>query len=155
MTNFEFKSYTPTPGEKHLGIAEIKAYGKFVLRYKLILKKDGNGIFPAPATYKLTEMGQERYVPAFTIDSNSDKEECESIIIANVRRLTQNSTVASPQMPQNQPMGYSPIPSYQTPQIPQQQQPSPFGQMHPFSSTPNLQQTSNNHGFTTPENVPF
>ncbi len=144
--NFEFKSYTPTPTEKHLGIAEIKAYGKFMLRYKIIQKKDGQGIFPAPATYKLTEMGQERYVPAFTLDSNSDKEECEGIIIANVRRYMQQAQ-GTPQMAQNANAGFSTIPNYPQPQIPQ---PSPFGSMQSFGAQPG-QQSFTPQG----DNVPF
>ena len=157
MSNFEFRGYTPTPGEKHLGIAEIKAWGKIVLRFKIVPKKDGSGFFPVPASLKIVDgPGQERYVSAFTIDSNSDKEEAESIVVANVRRLMQP---AQP-IPQNfapQPQqGNMMQPAYQQYQQPQQMQPGPFNafpqQQSIFGQVqPGQGQTQS----TKTDNVPF
>lgn len=117
MSNFEFRGYRPTPGEKHAGIAEVKAWGKIILRYKIIPKKDGNGFFPATASLKINESGQDVYASAFTIDSNSDREECESVIMSNVRRVMQGpqNVIASPPINQIKQTGtYTPVPPYQS-----------------------------------------
>jgi hypothetical protein len=83
--NFEFLDYLPTPGEKHLGIARVKCWGKIVLRYKIVPKKDGGGVFPGCASYKVVDGGEETYVPAFVLDSNSDREDVEALIRKGVR----------------------------------------------------------------------
>lgn len=97
MSNFEFVSYVPTPTEKHLGIATVKAYGKFILRYKVIPTKDGQNFFPAPASYKIGEA----YVHAFQLDSNSDKEELENLIKNSVRPQVNTSKHVLPQKVEN------------------------------------------------------
>lgn len=86
--DFEFIDYTPTPGEKHLGLAKVKCWGKIVLRFKIVPTKDGSGAFPAAASYKIVENGADRYVPAFILDSNSDKEDLEGLIKSNIKRYT-------------------------------------------------------------------
>ena len=76
MGNFEFVRYEATPGEKHLGIATVKAYGRIVLRYKIVPNKDGSGFFPAAASYKLpSHGGEDAYISAFLLDSRSEEEE--------------------------------------------------------------------------------
>lgn len=92
MSNIEFLNYLPTPSEKHLGIATVKMYGKIILRYKIVPMKDGNGFFPTPASYKITDENGERYVPAFMLDSNFEKDELETLIKANIRRYMTNGT---------------------------------------------------------------
>lgn len=85
--NFEFCDFTATPGEKYLGIAKIKFYGKIVLRYKIVPKKDGSGYFPVPASIKMpSDDGVDNYVSCFTVDSNSDKEDIEELIRKNIRK---------------------------------------------------------------------
>ena len=124
--NFEFLDFTPTPSEKHLGIAKVKFYGKIVLRYKIVAKKDGLGYFPTVSSYKMpTPDGSDSYAPAFTIESNSDKEDIEQLIRVNCRRYLEPSALAQP-APQ-------PIPNYN--QQPQQQQ-------APFIQRPEYQQQS-------------
>lgn len=91
--SFEFIDYIATPEEKHLGIARVKAWGKIVLRFKIVPTKDGSSFFPAAASYKIIENGTERYVPAFILDSNSDKEDLESLIKSNVRRFTLGASI--------------------------------------------------------------
>jgi hypothetical protein len=74
---YEFIQYTPTPGEKHLGIAEVRVYGAItiVLRYKIIAKRDGTGCFPACSSYKMpNRMPGEEYESCFVIDSRSENE---------------------------------------------------------------------------------
>ncbi len=134
--NFEFMDFVPTPGEKHLGIARVKFYGKIVLRYKIVAKKDGLGYFPTVASYKMpTPDGSDSYASAFTIESNSDKEDVEQLIRVNCRRYLEPSALAQP-APQ-------PVPNYnynlqqnQAPfiQRPEYQQPS-FPDMPPAFDT--------------------
>lgn len=84
---FEFKKYTPTPGEKYLGIAEIKILGEtpIILRFKIVPRKDGKGNFPAIASYKMPnrDVGDE-YDECFMLDSRSDNEECIKTIMHHV-----------------------------------------------------------------------
>lgn len=91
----EFLKYELTPGERHLGIATVRLYGKILLRYKIIPTKDGNSFFCAAASYKMPGEGanEERYVPAFMLDSNHEKEELETFIKDRVKRcMAQSST---------------------------------------------------------------
>lgn len=103
--DFIFMDYLPTPLEKHLGIVKIKAWGKIVLRYKIVQKKDGHGFFPVAASYKLPgDQGEETYVSAFVLDSNSDKEEVETLIRSKLKvilskpeqKVSQNFSSPSP-----------------------------------------------------------
>lgn len=86
MSSFEFVKYEATPGEKYLGVATVKAYGKIVLRYKIVPNKDGSGFFPAAASYKLpSNGGEDVYVSSFLLDSRSEEEEMNAVIRANVK----------------------------------------------------------------------
>lgn len=89
MANFEFINYTATPGEKHLGIATIKMYGKLIARFKIIANKDGRGIFPAPACYKMTDETGERWIDCLMVDSRSEHEEMETVIRHGVKKALQ------------------------------------------------------------------
>jgi len=80
---FEFIKYEPTPQEKHLGIATVKLYGKIIARYKIVPTKDGTSFFPAAASYKVGD----RYESCLILDSNSEKEELDAMIKANVRSI--------------------------------------------------------------------
>jgi len=92
MNNFQFISYAPTPGEKHLGIATINYHGKLILRYKIMPTKDGSNFFPVPAAYKVGET----YQSAFTLDSNIEKEEVENLIKIHVKKSIQSASSSSP-----------------------------------------------------------
>lgn len=87
MNNLEFLNYIPTPGEKYIGIATVKLYGKIILRYKIVPTKDGSGHFPAPASYKV---GDE-YAHAFTLDSMSENDELKKLIMSNVKQALQKT----------------------------------------------------------------
>lgn len=87
MGNIEFLNYIPTPNEKHLGIATIRIDKRIILRYKIVPMKEGSGYFPTASSYKITEDGVDRYIPAFILDSNFEKEEVESLIKSNVKRF--------------------------------------------------------------------
>lgn len=85
MQQFEFIKYEPTPGEKQEGIAFIKAYGRIMLRFKIVKTKDGKGYFPACSSYKMgTQNGEDIYLAAFVIDSKSEDEELRNLIRAKV-----------------------------------------------------------------------
>ena len=98
MNNFEFLGFLATPNEKHLGIASVKCYGKIVLKYKIIRQKDSTHIFPAPASYKLVVDGADKYVPAFLLDSMSDKEILDDLIIRNVKSSLAPSAHVAPKV---------------------------------------------------------
>lgn len=85
----EFIKFERTPGEKHLGIATVKMYGKIMLRYKIIPSKDGASFFCAPpsATKMVGQDGKDYYPASFVIDSNSENETLQNFIKAHVSLL--------------------------------------------------------------------
>ena len=89
--NIKFKRYIATPGEKHLGIAEVY-YKDILLRYKISPGKEG-GWYVQPASHKINDFGEERYVPSFRIDSITAGEEVEACVRSNVKSLI---TIDSP-----------------------------------------------------------
>ncbi len=92
MNKFEFIRYEPTPGEKHLGIVTMKLYGKMIARYKIVSTKDGQNFFPASASFKIGE----QYHHAIMLDSNSDKEELDYLIKANVKAILNGNNPQAP-----------------------------------------------------------
>jgi len=82
----EFIDFKKTPGEKHLGIATIK-YNGIILRYKIIPTKDGKNCFAAPSAYKVTENYEDRYIPAFVIDSQTDDQRVKDFMLGKVREV--------------------------------------------------------------------
>lgn len=90
MNNIEFVSFERTPAEKHLGIATIRMTypdGFFLIRYKIVLMKDGVNIFPGMASYKISDMGMDTYVEAFTVDSRVKEKEISDLIRRNVKQF--------------------------------------------------------------------
>lgn len=83
MTQMDFLSYQEVKGQKFLGIASV-CYNGVMLRYKIVMTKDGSGYFPASASYNVGENGQERYVTAFCLDSNMQNELLKELIMKNV-----------------------------------------------------------------------
>ena len=81
----EFIKFEDTPSEKYLGIATVKLYGKIILRYKIVPTKDGTGVFPTSASYKVSREGADYYLPAFIVDSRAEEEEIKSVILRGVR----------------------------------------------------------------------
>jgi hypothetical protein len=96
MTNdFEFIKYEPTPGEKHLGLATVKAFGKILLRFKVIPAKNG-GFFSAPLSCKLPD---GTYTPSFILDSRCDEEELFTIIRKNVKPFQKQMPIVNEEIP--------------------------------------------------------
>lgn len=81
--NIKFKRYIATPGEKHLGIAEVY-YKDILLRYKVIPGKEG-GWYLQPSSHKINDFGEDRYVPSFMIDSRTADEEVLACVRSNVK----------------------------------------------------------------------
>ncbi len=74
MNEFKFIKYEATPKEKHIGLMTVVVRG-IVLRYKIVRTKDGNSLFPASASYKMSGEDEEaRYLSAFSLDSQSEQE---------------------------------------------------------------------------------
>lgn len=99
MNKFEFLSYIPTPGEKHLGIATVRIYGKIICRYKIVPTKDGSSYFPAAPSVKIGD-GEQPYKSAFELDSRSEHEELTDIVKKGVKQAMQPQT-AQPQYVQS------------------------------------------------------
>ncbi len=91
-TKFEFLKYELTPGEKHLGIATVKLYGKMIAKYKIVPTKDGSAFFPAAPSIKIGD----KYESCIMLDSNSDKQELDTLIKANVAGNRSEPQVAPP-----------------------------------------------------------
>ena len=87
---FEFIKYEATPSERHLGIATIKLYGRLLARFKIVKTKDGSTFFPAAASHKVGD----RYESALVIDSNSEKEELDTMIKYNVKLILDGGKIA-------------------------------------------------------------
>lgn len=98
MNQIEFINYVETPNERQLGIATIKAWGKILLRYKVMPRKDGSGFFVVPAAHKI----EAQYVSAFQLDSISDKEAVEKCILSNIAATNKLAQAATPSRQQFQ-----------------------------------------------------
>src|SRR5271169_2541645 len=87
MNQYEFLNYTATPTEKHLGIVTIRAWGKIILRYKLVPNKDGTGFFIGCASYKLPNAisGGDEYKEAFLLDSNYESKELDTFLRSHLK----------------------------------------------------------------------
>lgn len=86
MNPFEFLSYEATPGEKQLGIATIRAWGKIILKYKIVEKKEG-GFFESASSIKngTDGEGKDNYEKVFMIDSMYETQQIKKLIEHHVR----------------------------------------------------------------------
>lgn len=91
MAACEFKSYQPTPGEKYLGIVTVKRHND-IIRFKWVAKKDGKGCFASSCSIKIVEDGQDVYLPAFLLDSLTEREEMDTIIRRGVNAAIAEQT---------------------------------------------------------------
>lgn len=78
----QFISYTPTPGEKYIGVSAITTTVKARVLYKIIPTKDGSSFYPVTTSVKIGDS----YSSAFVVDSNIEKEEIENIIKQGVKK---------------------------------------------------------------------
>lgn len=106
MNDFEFINYLETPDEKYfMGIACVRLYGKIVLKYKIVERKDGSSFFIAPPSYRLPLPNSEdfKYIDAFMIDSRMEHEELQDFIRSHVDKHMNSHSVNQPQQQQQQP----------------------------------------------------
>ena len=140
MSKFEWRGFTPTPAEKHLGIAEVKIHGDtpIVLRFKIVARKDGSGYFPNIASYKMpNRMSGEEYDECAMLDSRSDHDTCIKFIMHHFSewQKSKQPSVFSPQAQAQPP--FIQRPEYQSASA---QQPNPnYGQT---AQQPPMQQMS-------------
>lgn len=88
MNNAEFIEYLATPNDDWMeGIATVRLYGKIILRYKIVLKKDGSGYFVAPANFRISEGDQNKYLDACMLDSRMEHDDLMKMIRHNVNRF--------------------------------------------------------------------
>lgn len=128
MSQMEFVSYQAVQGQKYLGIATVNFNG-VMLRYKIVSNKDGTGYFPASASYNVGTEGQDRYIAAFCIDSNSQNEILKELIMERVGLLFANPQQArapAPQAQQRQQGSYTQQPQNQNHQMSPQDEQLPF-----------------------------
>jgi hypothetical protein len=93
---FEFIRYdAANVGEKFVGIATVKIYGKFIVRVKEIFTKTGTHTFLAAPSVKIGE----KFEQAFEIDSKSEQEEFNTYVrsgIAEFKRKVYNPSQQRP-----------------------------------------------------------
>ena len=103
MNNIEFISYEPTPEEQYMmGIATVSLYGKIILKFKIVEKKDGTTFFVAPANYRVADGGGSyKYIDAIMLDSRMEHEELMGLIRQGVNQAM-NPQQQQPQSVHNQ-----------------------------------------------------
>lgn len=113
----QFLKYVPVQGEKYLGIAIVRWFGKIILRYKVMQSQDGQGYWVAAGSAKIGKKrdGSDNYEEWFQLDSSYDREEMKEFILMNVE----------PILAQKQASVFAPPPQYSAhAQQPQQQAPN-------------------------------
>jgi hypothetical protein len=78
----EFLDYTPTPTEKHLGIASVMIDDIIVLKYKIVPGKQDKGFYIQTSSLKTSETD---YTPSFIVDSRKDEESIKETIRIEIK----------------------------------------------------------------------
>jgi hypothetical protein len=92
MQPYELLEYLPTPGDKQLGIATVRCWGKIVLKYKIVSGKDGHGFFASEAGGIKTGMsadGKDIYEKIFVVDSNYEDKAIKTFISRSINPYSQ------------------------------------------------------------------
>jgi hypothetical protein len=117
--NFEFISYKSTPGDQYMiGIATVKLFGKVLVRFKHVKKKDGNGDFFAMQSYAITEDGQKKYLECVLLDSRSDEELLMDAVREGYRKSMQRQSVQEAPVFSQIPLSTNTNPSVFDPSMP-------------------------------------
>lgn len=123
MNNVEFLSYTPTPNEKHEGVATIRVDRRFIFRFKITANPKGEGYFSNAPSLKI----DENYYPAFTFDSSYESDEVRKFVLNHAKNAMQERYSPPAFTPQIS------MPPMQYQEAPQQQQEFSFNpQPTPF-----------------------
>lgn len=102
MKNFEVCKFEKNEdGSNCVGSVDVRLEIPVILRYKIIKKKDGSGVFYAPPSFKITQNGEDRYLPAFVIDSNYQSDEIRAEIQTFLHNLKekQRGSLSNPVPP--------------------------------------------------------
>jgi len=84
MAKYQFVDFIPTPNEKHLGVISVRIHGDPIslVRYKIVARKDGTGVFPNIASYKMPDrMPGEEYDESWMPEMRSDYDSLVKFII--------------------------------------------------------------------------
>lgn len=103
--NHEFLRYDPTPDEQYFsGIVTIRLYGRLIVRYKVVDKKDGSGYFIAPPNYRVTDplSGDAKYLDAIMIDSKMENDDLQSMMRQCINKARNQNAQQQYQQPQAQ-----------------------------------------------------
>ncbi len=89
MTHYKFLSFEKTPSiENQLGIVSVLIDDKWMVRFKIVNRKDGSGFFIAGGNVKgePTEPDKTNWLDCFVPDRNSEKEELYNFIRASISK---------------------------------------------------------------------
>lgn len=84
--NIEFLQFDETPAEKHKGVISIRFEKRFIFRYKIVPKPEG-GYYIQCASCKISRHGEDKYLPAFQLDSSYEAEEVRDFILAKLKEI--------------------------------------------------------------------
>lgn len=91
--SLEFLGFVPTPNEKYLGLASVRLNRMIVLRFKIVQKKDGSGIFPAVGgATKIPDASGDRYVNAFDLEMRSEEDAVRSFVMNQYEKWKNEQT---------------------------------------------------------------
>src|SRR6187551_2244321 len=86
MSAYEFLNFCATPGEKYMGVATIRVERRFIFRFKILAKDDGQS-YPMAASVKLpSKDGKDMYASAFQFDSTYEFDEVKNFVMENVEK---------------------------------------------------------------------
>ena len=128
----QFLKYVPVTGEKHLGIAIVRYFGKIILRYKVMASQEGGyWVSPGSAKIGVKRDGKDNYEEWFQLDSSFDRDEMKDFILSHVE----------PILAQKQGSVFAPQPAYGA---------QPQAQYH-AQPNPNYQPPAQQQSFLPPE----
>lgn len=91
MSSFQLLKFILTPGEKHVGIATVRAWGKIILRFKALPSDKGGYWYTCGSTKTGVVAGKDKYDNWHQLDSDYEKEELQEFLKINVDPLIAQS----------------------------------------------------------------
>lgn len=98
MNTLEFLDFTHgTKDDRYLGLVTIK-WGGIVLRYKVVQRTDGKGVFATTASFKTKDQItlEDKYVNAFEIDSRSENDRVLQFVVSHAKAKLGMTSVQNP-----------------------------------------------------------
>lgn len=129
----ELLKWVPTPGEKHVGIAIVRYERRFIFRFRIQPSEHGGYWASAPAVKLGIVNGKDKYDPAFSLDSDYEKQELTDFVLAAVDQAMQqaNPSVFHPNAQQQRPVAHQGYNSGSVAQGQAQQNPNAWGNAQP------------------------